>query len=68
MWARITRREWVAALGVTAAAAQTQAQPAASQSAGDLLAEARSELRQDIEQVGKFVLPAAAEPAFIFKP
>jgi hypothetical protein len=63
MWAKITRREWAAALGVTAAAAQAQTQPAA-----DLMAEARSEVRQDIEQLVKFPLPPAAEPAFVFKP
>jgi hypothetical protein len=68
MRAKITRREWAAALGVTAAAAQAQAPPAAQQTAADLLAEARSEVRQDIERIGKFPLPAAAEPAFIFRP
>ncbi len=60
---RITRREWAAALTATAAAAQAQTQPAAG-----LVAEARSEMRQDIEQLGKFPLPAATEPAFVFKP
>jgi hypothetical protein len=64
----ITRREWVAALGVTTAAARAQTQPSASQSAADLMAEARTEVRQDTEQIGKFPLPSSAEPAFIFKP
>ena len=63
MRAKITRREWAAALCVTAAAAQAQTQPAA-----DLMAEARNEVRQDIEQLGKFPLPPAAEPAFVYKP
>ncbi len=68
MRARITRREWAAALGATAAVAQAQAPPATAPPVAGLIAEARSEVQSDIEQIGKFPLAASAEPAFIFKP
>jgi hypothetical protein len=68
MAAKITRREWATALAVASAPAQAQAQPDAAQTNAALMIEARSELRQDIQQLEKFSLPAAAEPAFVFRP
>jgi hypothetical protein len=68
MAAKITRREWAAALAVASAPAQAPAQPDSSQTTAALMIEARGELRQDIQRLEKFSLPAAAEPAFIFRP
>jgi hypothetical protein len=60
----LTRREWAAALGATAATA-AHAQTAASD---DALADARDDVREALERLRKFNLPAATEPAFVFKP
>ena len=66
--AKVTRREWAAALAATATAARAQTQPGAPQTAAGLKAEASGEVRRDIGQLDKFPLPAATEPAFVFKP
>ena len=68
MAAKITRREWAAALAVASAPAQAQAQPDSAQTTAALMVEARGEIRRDIQQLEKFSLPTAAEPAFIFRP
>jgi hypothetical protein len=52
----ITRRELAAAL------VALQAPP------DETLVEASGEVRRDIEQLQKFPLPMATEPAFVFKP
>ncbi|HSW48862.1 MAG TPA: hypothetical protein VLH09_01750 [Bryobacteraceae bacterium] len=67
MAANITRREWAAALAA-AVPALAQAQPAETQTAAALIVEARGEIRGDIQQLERFPLPPAAEPAFVFKP
>ncbi|RPI17592.1 MAG: hypothetical protein EHM65_02950 [Acidobacteriales bacterium] len=59
---KITRREWAAALAATAVPIPAQTP------ADETLAEARAEIRADIERLEKFPLPMAAEPAFVFKP
>ncbi len=61
---KLTRREWMAAL---AAPALAQA-PAEEESPEQLLARARQDLLQGAERLGKFPLPMAVEPAFVFKP
>jgi hypothetical protein len=68
MRGKITRRQWAAVLGAAAATAPARTQPPVSQTAAELAAEAGSEVRHDIELIGKFPLPASAEPAFVFKP
>jgi hypothetical protein len=61
---KLTRREWVASVAVPALA---QA-PAEEESPEQLLARARQDLLQGAERLGKFPLPMAVEPAFVFKP
>jgi len=65
---KITRREWAAAIGASVAAPAQVTTPGAEQTADEILAEARAEVRQSVAQLEKFNLPVTAEPAFIFKP
>ena len=64
MKTKITRREWAVALGASATAAAAQAPP----STENLTTEAATQLRQTVDELRKFNLDMAAEPAFIFKP
>jgi hypothetical protein len=69
MQAKITRREWAAALSSSVVVARAQATPtSAQQTADELLDEARGEVGDSLAQLRKFKLPATAEPAFLFKP
>jgi hypothetical protein len=63
MRAKITRREWAAAVvsAATPALAQTRV-PA------ELQSQAAAEIRRDIEALRKVTLPQAVEPATVFKP
>jgi hypothetical protein len=63
MEGKLTRREWAGVLGASAAAARAQG-PAD----GGVMEEARAELRETIERLQKFRLPAATEPAVVFRP
>jgi hypothetical protein len=66
---RMTRREWAVALAVSGvpAAAQTVS-PGPKGSAGDMLAQARRDVRREVDELRKFPLPPATEPAFVFEP
>lgn len=59
----LTRRQWAAALGASAAAARAQTPPSE-----DALAEARRRVAGALERLQEFQLPAGTEPAFVFKP
>ena len=63
MRAKITRREWAAAVvsAATPALAQTQVP-------SELQSQAAAEIRRDIEALRKVPLPQAVEPATVFKP
>ena len=63
---RITRREWVAAMGAPVAASSQVAAP--GQTPDQLLTEVAGELRKAAAQLEEFKLPMEAEPAFVFKP
>ena len=73
---KFTRRELAAALSTSAvllARPQVQPQPQASAASpplnpDDVLKAARAQLRDNADQLDKFPLPMAAEPATIFKP
>jgi hypothetical protein len=65
----LTRRALAAVLAAPALSAQTPAAPAPiPQSADEELKAARDQSRQAIEQLAKFPLSMAAEPATHFKP
>jgi hypothetical protein len=69
MRARMTRREWAAALAISAASAPAQAAALEPQDSPDqMLAQARSDVKSEIDKLRGFALPAAVEPAFVFKP
>jgi hypothetical protein len=63
MRAKITRREWAAAVvsATTPALAQTRVST-------ELQSQAAAEIRRDIETLRKVPLPQAVEPATVFKP
>jgi hypothetical protein len=66
---RMTRREWAAALAASGvpAAAQTVS-PGPKDSAGDMLAQARRDVRREVDELRKFPLLPVTEPAFVFEP
>jgi hypothetical protein len=69
MRVRMTRREWAAALAASAAPMPAQTvSPELQASAEEMLAQAKSDVRRDVEQLQRFALPAVTEPAFVFKP
>ncbi len=69
MRARMTRREWAAALAVSAASAPAQTVATEPKASSDqMLAQARSGIQRDVDQLRGFALPVNAEPAFIFEP
>ncbi len=59
---RITRRELAVALGTAVAPLPAQ------QTSGDLLEEARGNLKKTIDGLRQFKLDISVEPAFVFKP
>lgn len=61
---KLTRRELVAAVSITAAA---QAQSPQKPAAADELQAARERLKANTDQVAQQQLPMATEPAFQFK-
>jgi hypothetical protein len=63
MRAKITRREWAAALASAAAPALAQTSAPA-----ELQSQAAAEIRRDLETLRKFPLPPAVEPATVFQP
>jgi len=66
MQLRITRREWVGALGAAAASA---AQPAPAESpASDARTEPGRRLQENLKRLAAFPLPPATEPAVVFRP
>ena len=65
---KLTRREIAAALSGSAVFLAAVAAPAQSENAGDELQASLAQLRGNAEQLDKFPLPMAAEPATIFKP
>ena len=68
---RFTRRELAAALSTSAVLlARPQANPGLSPPANpdDELKASRAQLRDNADQLDKFPLPIAAEPATTFKP
>jgi hypothetical protein len=69
---KFTRRELAAALSTSAVLlARPQAQPPAQAlpaNPDDELKAARAQLRDNADQLSKFPLPMAAEPATTFKP
>ena len=69
---RLTRREAAIALSASTALlaqmpAQTPAQPPLPQNADDELKASRDQLAQSAQQLAKFDLPMATEPAAHFK-
>jgi hypothetical protein len=69
MATKITRREWAVVLGAVASpAASVQSQTLDTQSEAGLMAEARAELALELQRISTYPLPAATEPAFLFKP
>jgi hypothetical protein len=63
---RISRRGWLA--GVSAAPLLAQAPGAAKPTKDEDLNTAREGVRNNREQLAKFKVPLATEPAFQFKP
>jgi hypothetical protein len=63
MRAKITRREWAAALASAATPVLAQTRVPA-----ELQSQAAAEIRRDLEALRKFPLPPAVEPATVFKP
>ncbi len=59
----LTRREWAAALGASAAASRAQTPPSE-----DALAQARREVAAALARLQEFKLPAGTEPAVVFRP
>lgn len=65
---KITRRHWVAALAAAPAAfPQTQSSEPPADSPEGYLRAARQQQTNTAEQLSKFDLPMATEPAFRFK-
>jgi hypothetical protein len=60
--AKVTRREWAAALASAAAPALAQTSAPA-----ELQSQAAAEIRRDLEVLKKFPLPLAVEPVTIFQ-
>jgi hypothetical protein len=64
---KLSRRSMLALAGASAALGKAAAQtPAAANP--DLVEKARQENRQSADTLGKFQIPMATEPAFIFRP
>ena len=69
MRTRMTRREWAATVAVSAASAPAQTVATEPKASSDqMLAQARSDVQRNVDQLRRFALPAATEPAFVFKP
>ena len=66
---KLTRRQLAASLSASAAlAAQTPSPPPLPQNPDEELKAARALVRQNLDQLAKFELPIATEPATLFKP
>jgi len=63
MRAKITRREWAAAVASVATPALAQTRVST-----ELQSQAAAEIHRDIETLRKVPLPQAVEPATVFKP
>ena len=64
--ATMTRRELAAALA--SSATLVRAQEERKLTPDELLAQEKADVRREAEQLEKFDVPMATEPAFVFKP